>query len=101
MKVLFVLLIVSSALHQSHGDDIIRNDFEVPDADGAYKWALQTEGGIYHEQRGSLQPSDSGAPSLVVEGQYQYTAPNGQIIHVFYRADKNGFQPNLRRPGST
>ncbi|CAG9789835.1 unnamed protein product [Diatraea saccharalis] len=73
-------------------DGIIRNDFEGPNPDGSYKWALQTEDGIYHEQRGSLQPG-AEQPTLVVEGQYQYTAPDGQVINVLYKADENGFQP--------
>ncbi|XP_048003879.1 larval cuticle protein LCP-17-like [Leguminivora glycinivorella] len=36
----------------------------------------RTKGGIYHEERGSLQGQE---PALVVEGQYQYTAPDGQV----------------------
>ncbi|XP_063836905.1 endocuticle structural glycoprotein ABD-4-like [Ostrinia nubilalis] len=71
----------------------MRDDFDGPHEDGSYKWAIQTEGGIYHEQRGSLQPSSSGEPALVVEGQYQYVAPDGQVINLLYRADENGFQP--------
>ncbi|XP_061725399.1 endocuticle structural glycoprotein ABD-4-like [Cydia pomonella] len=70
-------------------EEIVRNDFEGPNEDGSYKFAYQTQGGIYHEQRGSLQGQE---PALVVEGQYQYTAPDGQVINVIYRADENGFQ---------
>lgn len=29
----------------------------------------------------------------VAQGQYQYTAPDGQVIKVVYVADENGFQP--------
>ncbi|XP_045505701.1 endocuticle structural glycoprotein SgAbd-8-like [Colias croceus] len=91
MKIIIGLLVIVSGI--TLGDEILRNDFDGPAADGSYRWALQTEGGIYHEQRGSLQPGASGAPALVVEGQYQYTAPDGQIIHVLYRADEYGFHP--------
>ncbi|XP_022130157.1 endocuticle structural glycoprotein SgAbd-1 [Pieris rapae] len=96
MKVLFALLMLT-LVTQSQGHVIVRNDFDSPGADGSYRWAFQTDGGIYHEQRGSLQPAASGVPALVVEGQYQYTAPDGQLIHVFYRADENGFQPKLSK----
>ncbi|KAL4714829.1 hypothetical protein ACJJTC_002688 [Scirpophaga incertulas] len=73
-------------------EEIIRNDFEGPNPDGSYRWALQTEGGIYHEQRGSLHQTEGGEAPLV-EGQFQYTAPDGQVINLLYRADENGFQP--------
>ncbi|XP_013174395.1 PREDICTED: endocuticle structural glycoprotein ABD-4-like [Papilio xuthus] len=79
-----LLLLVGAVLCQNE-DQIIRNDFDGPHPDGSYRWALQTDGGIYHEQRG-VQSN-----GLVVEGQYQYTAPDGQIIHVLYKADEHGF----------
>ncbi|XP_073964377.1 endocuticle structural glycoprotein ABD-4-like [Choristoneura fumiferana] len=86
-----LLLALLSLVSCQKDDEILRNDFEGPNEDGSYKWAFQTQGGIYHEQRGSLQGSNSGAePALVVEGQYQYTAPDGQIINVVYKADENG-----------
>ncbi|XP_045781540.1 endocuticle structural glycoprotein ABD-4-like [Maniola jurtina] len=91
-----VLVLLSVArLSWSQGDveAIIRNDFDGPHDDGSYKWAIQTEGGIYHEQRGSLQARAGADPSLLVEGQYQYTAPDGQIINLLYTADEYGFHP--------
>ncbi|KAF9816336.1 hypothetical protein SFRURICE_017126, partial [Spodoptera frugiperda] len=79
-------------------DEIIRQDFDGPHEDGSYRWALQTydctvgamagqlaavkrvaAGGIYHEQTGGLEPNSAGEPSLLVKGQYQYTAPDGQV----------------------
>ncbi|CAH2987650.1 unnamed protein product [Chilo suppressalis] len=86
------LLLVFAVMGCWCQEAIIRNDFEGPNPDGSYKWALQTEGGIYHEQKGSLQPGSEG-PSLLVEGQYQYTAPDGQVINVLYKADEYGFHP--------
>ncbi|XP_053623099.1 endocuticle structural glycoprotein ABD-4-like [Plodia interpunctella] len=92
-----ILLIMTVAARSSQAqtsiDDIVRNDFHGPNPDGTYKWALQTSGGIFHEQRGSLQTAPGDEPSLVVEGQYQYTAPDGQVINLLYKADENGFQP--------
>ncbi|KAG7298551.1 hypothetical protein JYU34_018190 [Plutella xylostella] len=90
VAVFFVLSSTCVVLGQQ-SDDIIRNDFEGPNPDGSYKWALQTEGGIFHEQRGSQAPP--GGAGEVVEGQYQYTAPDGQIIRLLYKADENGFHP--------
>ncbi|CAH2062421.1 unnamed protein product, partial [Iphiclides podalirius] len=72
--------------------EIIRNDFDGPHADGSYRWAFQTEGGIFHEQRGSVQNTATAEQSLLVEGQYQYTAPDGQVINVLYKADESGFR---------
>ncbi|XP_013195235.2 endocuticle structural glycoprotein ABD-4 [Amyelois transitella] len=89
----FLMFLAVTSIQGQNNDMIVRNDFEGPDADGSYKWALQTEGGIYHEQRGSLQANPGGESSLVVEGQYQYTAPDGQVINLLYKADENGFQP--------
>ncbi|GBP77331.1 Larval cuticle protein LCP-17 [Eumeta japonica] len=59
----------------------------------AWRVGVGDEGGIYHEQRGALRDAPGQEPELVVEGQYQYTAPDGQVIHLLYTADANGFQP--------
>ncbi|CAG5036855.1 unnamed protein product [Parnassius apollo] len=88
---LFMLVSIATVSCGQHVEKIIRNDFDGPHADGSYRWALQTEGGIFHEQLGSLQSTAAEEPSLLVEGQYQYTAPDGQVINVLYKADKNGF----------
>ncbi|XP_061384885.1 endocuticle structural glycoprotein SgAbd-8-like isoform X2 [Danaus plexippus] len=80
------LMILGSVLCQR--DEIVRNDFDGPYEDGSFKWALQTEGGIYHEQRSTPRQQ---AP--LIEGQYQYIAPDGQVIRVLYTADEFGFHP--------
>ncbi|XP_059045006.1 endocuticle structural glycoprotein ABD-4-like [Achroia grisella] len=85
-----VMMVMVMTVRCQEQESIVRNDFEGPNPDGSYKWALQTEGGIYHEQRGSVQ--GGGESGLLVEGQYQYTAPDGQVINVLYKADENGFQ---------
>nr|XP_026490020.1 endocuticle structural glycoprotein ABD-4-like [Vanessa tameamea]XP_026490022.1 endocuticle structural glycoprotein ABD-4-like [Vanessa tameamea]XP_026490023.1 endocuticle structural glycoprotein ABD-4-like [Vanessa tameamea]XP_026490024.1 endocuticle structural glycoprotein ABD-4-like [Vanessa tameamea] len=87
---IFVISVITLSACQND-DAILRNDFDGPHEDGSYKWAIQTEGGIYHEQRGSFKGSPE--PSLLVEGQYQYTAPDGQVINLLYTADENGFHP--------
>ncbi|XP_041968436.1 endocuticle structural glycoprotein SgAbd-8-like [Aricia agestis] len=94
IEVTFELASLSGAWCRSGGGGgIIRNDFEGPHPDGSYRWALQTDEGIFHEQRGSFPPNAEHEPSLVVEGQYQYTAPDGQVINVLYTADEYGFHP--------
>nr|XP_049704271.1 endocuticle structural glycoprotein ABD-4-like [Helicoverpa armigera] len=88
---LLMILAAASLSWCQKDDQIVRQDFEGPNDDGSYRWALQTSGGIFHEQKGSLQPDSAGEPSLLVQGQYQYTAPDGQIINVLYTAGENGF----------
>ncbi|KAJ0169822.1 hypothetical protein K1T71_014428 [Dendrolimus kikuchii] len=80
------ILSILAATHCQNYNEIIRNDRDGPHPDGSYRWAFETGGGIYHEQRGFQR--DTG---LQVEGQYQYTAPDGQVINVLYKADENGF----------
>lgn len=46
------------------------------------------------EEQGYLE--NAGEPeqeSQVVQGQFQYTSPEGELIQLTYIADKNGFQP--------
>ncbi|KAG6464838.1 endocuticle structural glycoprotein ABD-4 [Manduca sexta] len=83
---ILMLLSLLMVMGQRHSR-IIRNDFVESSPDGAYKWAIQTDENIFHEQRGYI----NGDAGLLVEGQYQYTAPDGQVINVLYRADENGF----------
>ncbi|XP_075989522.1 endocuticle structural glycoprotein ABD-4-like [Anticarsia gemmatalis] len=90
-KICFVVLAVATLSNSQKDDEIVRQDYDGPHDDGSYKWALQTGGGIFHEQRGSLKQGRSEQPALFVEGQYQYTAPDGQVINVLYTAGENGF----------
>lgn len=39
------------------------------------------------------QVSGAETPVVVVQGEYSYTAPDGQQIRLTYVADENGFQP--------
>lgn len=46
------------------------------------------------EEQGFLK--NAGQPeqeAQVVQGQVEYTAPDGQLIQLTYTADENGFQP--------
>ncbi|NP_001036869.1 endocuticle structural glycoprotein ABD-4-like [Bombyx mandarina] len=72
----------------------IVNQEQVINPDGSYKWSYETGNGISAEEQGYIK--NQGIPeqeAQTAQGQYQYTAPDGQVIHVQYLADENGFQP--------
>ncbi|CAG4937472.1 unnamed protein product [Colias eurytheme] len=59
--------------------------------DGSYKTAYETGNHIQANEQGYLK--DVGDISTIVQqGSYSYTAPDGQIITVEYTADENGFR---------
>ncbi|XP_068630805.1 endocuticle structural glycoprotein ABD-4-like isoform X2 [Battus philenor] len=72
---------------------IIRQE-HVQNPDGSYKWSYETGNGIQAEELGYIK--NLGVPeqeAQTAQGQYQYTAPDGQVIQLKYVADENGFQP--------
>ncbi|XP_053602904.1 uncharacterized protein LOC128670910 [Plodia interpunctella] len=72
---------------------IIRQE-QILNHDGSYKWSYETGNGISAEEQGYVK--NQGVPDAEIQtaqGQYQYTAPDGQVIHLQYLADENGFQP--------
>ncbi|CAB3221363.1 unnamed protein product [Arctia plantaginis] len=102
---------------------IIRQE-QVLNPDGSYKWSYETGNGISAEEQGYVK--NLGIPeqeAQTAQGQYQYTAPDGQhglaatlasldtikffhfaldgisglvmaqVIQLQYLADENGFQP--------
>ncbi|XP_063361333.1 endocuticle structural glycoprotein ABD-4-like [Cydia amplana] len=72
---------------------IIRQE-QVINPDGSYKWSYETGNGIAAEEQGYVK--NLGVPdqeAQTAQGQYQYTAPDGQVIQLTYIADENGFQP--------
>lgn len=61
---------------------ILRQTQEI-NPDGSYNWAYETGNGIAAEEQGYLK--NAGNPeqeAQVAQGQYQYTAPDGQVIRV-------------------
>ncbi|XP_014213177.1 endocuticle structural glycoprotein ABD-4-like [Copidosoma floridanum] len=64
----------------------------VQDIDGSYDFSYDTENGISVAEQG--RPVGKGGLGAVetVQGQYSYTAPDGQAIVVRYVADENGFK---------
>ncbi|CAH2237039.1 jg9531 [Pararge aegeria aegeria] len=72
---------------------IIQQD-QIINPDGSYKWNYETGNGISAEEAGYVK--NLGIPdqeAQTAQGQYKYTAPDGQIIQLQYIADENGFQP--------
>lgn len=61
--------------------------------DGSYNYAFETDNGILAEQQGTIDQSEP-EPSQKVAGQYEYTSPEGQVIHLIYTAGKDGFRPS-------
>ncbi|XP_055542170.1 endocuticle structural glycoprotein SgAbd-8-like [Wyeomyia smithii] len=71
---------------------IIRLEQEV-NPDGTYRWSYETGNGIKAEEQGFLKNPGTQQEAQVAQGEYSYTAPDGQLIRVQYIADENGFQP--------
>ncbi|CAD7076733.1 unnamed protein product [Hermetia illucens] len=71
---------------------IIKQEQEV-NFDGSYKWSYETGNGIAAEEQGYLKNPGTDTEAQVAQGQYSYTAPDGQLIRLTYLSDENGFQP--------
>ncbi|XP_026328708.1 uncharacterized protein LOC113236755 [Hyposmocoma kahamanoa] len=72
---------------------IIRQE-QIINPDGSYRYSYETGNGISAEEQGYVK--NQGVPeqeAQTAQGQYQYTAPDGQLIQLSYIADENGFQP--------
>ncbi|XP_059489796.1 endocuticle structural glycoprotein ABD-4-like [Neocloeon triangulifer] len=95
------LLAAASARPQQKSADapaaILKYDNEGVNFDGSYQFGYETANGISASENGYNKPIQSTDPenqnAQVAEGQYSYTAPDGQVITVNYVADENGFRP--------
>ncbi|XP_050301454.1 pupal cuticle protein 20-like [Anthonomus grandis grandis] len=56
--------------------------------DGTYNWLYETGNGINADESG-----DARGDGTKAQGQFSYTAPDGQKISLQYTADENGFRP--------
>nr|XP_040239182.2 pupal cuticle protein 20-like [Anopheles coluzzii] len=65
----------------------------VNNGDGSYRFDYATGNGIQHQEEGFLRNLGPEKSEQVVSGGYSYTAPDGQLYSVQYKADANGFQP--------
>ncbi|XP_042218318.1 larval cuticle protein LCP-17-like [Homarus americanus] len=68
---------------------ILRDD-RVLGNDGSYNFDVETGNGIVLSRSGSPDGPDD---SVVISGQYSYTAPDGTPVVVKFVADENGYQP--------
>ncbi|CAH1368998.1 hypothetical protein MTP99_010484 [Tenebrio molitor] len=91
MKVIVVLSLLTFCLGQNIDEQHAKTIREVNEAnpDGSYNYAFETENQIFAEQQGFLKDENT----QVIQGQYQFTTPEGQVIRLAYVADENGFHP--------
>ncbi|XP_031640703.1 larval cuticle protein 65Ag1-like [Contarinia nasturtii] len=98
--VLAALLAVALAAPPSNPESqatIITQNADI-DPQGNYGNEVETSNGISAQEQGQLKPnpspkSDEPAAFIAVQGQFSYTAPDGQLYTVRYVADEKGFQP--------
>ncbi|XP_047986129.1 endocuticle structural glycoprotein ABD-4-like [Leguminivora glycinivorella] len=69
---------------------VLRSD-SVVQPDG-FQYGFETDNGISVQASGSLKKLPEGE-SLVIQGQYQYTAPDGTPVQVNYESDESGYHP--------
>ncbi|XP_018334193.1 endocuticle structural glycoprotein SgAbd-2-like isoform X2 [Agrilus planipennis] len=97
MFIAFSITMLGSVMTAPQGElepiPILRQEQEV-NFDGTYKYSYETGNGISAEEQGFLKNAgQEEQEAQVAQGQYKYTAPDGQEILVTYIADENGFQP--------
>lgn len=72
---------------------ILRSE-NVLNLDGSYQYLYETDNGLNVKEEGQPKEIDgSNDLAMQVQGGYQYTAPDGEIISMSYIANENGFQP--------
>ncbi|XP_019867122.1 cuticle protein AM1274 isoform X2 [Aethina tumida] len=86
---LFLLALFASTFAEYTPVKIIRQEGSIDEKTAQHSYLFETENGIYEDQQGF--PKDPH--NLAVQGQSQFTAPNGQVISLTYTADENGYQP--------
>jgi len=62
--------------------------------DGSYKASYKTGNNIDAQETGFIKDINEKTPNgvLVQHGEYQYEAPDGQVVKVEYTADEHGFR---------
>uniref|UniRef100_T1I0T7 Uncharacterized protein n=2 Tax=Rhodnius prolixus TaxID=13249 RepID=T1I0T7_RHOPR len=74
---------------------IISQSQDGPNLDGSYSFSYQSGDGTQAQEQGYVKNFGSGEPAELqtAEGSFSYTAPDGQVIQIVYKADENGFVP--------
>lgn len=65
----------------------------VNNGDGSYRFDYATGNGIQHQEEGYNRKIGPELGEQIVTGGYSYTAPDGKLYSVQYKADAGGFQP--------
>lgn len=60
--------------------------------DDSYHYSFETSNGIKAQSAGQLKSVDKDSAAIVAQGDYSYTAPDGQEVKITYIADENGYQ---------
>ncbi|SPP74520.1 larval cuticle protein 9 [Drosophila guanche] len=89
MKFVIVLACLLALAYANEEADVLKNDSEVNVED--FKYAYELSNHIKAVQSGVLKEHDN----WVVSGEYEYVAPNGQLVKVVYTADETGYHPKV------
>lgn len=74
---------------------ILRSE-SVLNLDGSYQYLYETDNGLNVKEQGApKQIEGSDDLAMQVQGGYEYTAPDGEVISMSYIANENGFQPTV------
>ncbi|XP_026317390.1 larval cuticle protein LCP-17-like [Hyposmocoma kahamanoa] len=102
MKLILLTLLVAFAVAdvshivRSNSNDreakILKQELDVG-LEGQYQWSIETDNGIAAHEHGQLNNAGSENAAQSAQGQAQWTAPDGQVISLAYKADENGYQP--------
>lgn len=57
--------------------------------------SFETKNGISRTDKGVIGIDNNGDQILRVSGSYSFITPDGQKITVVYKADENGYQPEI------
>ncbi|XP_026729786.1 endocuticle structural glycoprotein SgAbd-5-like [Trichoplusia ni] len=106
MKLFVVLCLVSVAVAGPASRAYSPNDVEILQYDndniglGNYKYSYQQSDGTGQSQEGKLINEGQENESLAVTGSYTWVGPDGVTYRITYKADENGYQPEIEQgPG--
>ncbi|XP_017096608.1 larval cuticle protein 9 [Drosophila bipectinata] len=89
MKFVIVFACLLAVAFANEEAEVLKNDAEVNVLDFNYVYELSNH--IKAVQAGVLKEHDT----WVVNGEYEYVAPNGKLVKVTYTADETGYHPKV------
>lgn len=90
--------VVAVVLGKPDADTIVISQDDTRDDDGNYKNSYETSDGIRRSEEGTLSTASNGEKVITVEGQYEYTGPDGKVYLVKYSAGEKGYQAKVINP---